>query len=70
MLYILTNTGISKKTQGFVLGLRDYHKLVITVLSSFYKKCEELYKKLMEIFSDFHASLKKSSHFMTELSKE
>ena len=36
---ILTNKPRSfKKTQGFVTGLSDFHKLVVTVLRSFYKK--------------------------------
>ena len=36
---ILTNKPRSfKKTQGFVTGLSDFHKLVVTVLKSFYKK--------------------------------
>ena len=36
---ILTNKPRSfKKTQGFVTGLCDVHKLVLTVLRSFYKK--------------------------------
>ena len=36
---ILTNKPRSfHKTQGFVTGISDFHKLVVTVLRSYYKK--------------------------------
>ena len=52
---ILTNKPRSfKKTQGFVTGLSNFHKLVVTVLRSFYKKLSpiiETIKLLTKILS-------------------